>query len=426
MVQLGFGSNGGGGGSPNFIKGAIVFSITVMILMTSAIALFVTPYDETVQAESSGLEDELNFLNNKYIDLTGSKPTAEMIWGLTGIYTAFGTDVSGNPTDTYFRTDDGWLSSGMVSTYHPSQMDGLNSGAYDYTVQKDAKTGLYYYTQHGSGLGGVTDGSSAEPRNGGTLYSNVHMDITKKSSKFFTAGGKTTSGDSFYYDFTGYRYTFQPLLDFYLNSTTPVTHTNTSLSLIWYQYTVDSGIAGQLVLSGTDEGLNYITGAQIVRAFDANTSTSKFNMTFNGVPLNIYIHLDPWAISHGFDVQSCYDNGFWDVFVTSPNYTPPSGSGGQINGSDFSFDAGRLVDITVGLLTFDGDRYGLEGPASIVASLIFTVSLYATLIALSIISPMFLVIAGIVALISSATAFIDGLDIAFDWPEMPSFDWPWD
>ena len=88
------------------------------------------------------------------------------------------------------------------------------------------------------------------------LYTRVHMDVVHKSSIFITSGGKHQMDDgTFYYEFDGYRYSFVPLEDYNYDKKTGITAKNSSCSLIWYQYTSDSGIAGQLVVSGTDKGV---------------------------------------------------------------------------------------------------------------------------------------------------------------------------
>lgn len=126
--------------------------------------------------------------------------------------------------------------------------------------------GLYYYTWAGEDRQidyKYEDYSEGADPQGGTfdpehpqLYTRVHMDVVHKSSIFITSGGKHQMEDgTFYYDFDGYRYSFVPLEDYNYDKKTGITAKNSSCSLIWYQYTSDSGIAGQLVVSGTDKGI---------------------------------------------------------------------------------------------------------------------------------------------------------------------------
>lgn len=47
---------------------------------------------------------------------------------------------------------------------------------------------------------------------------------------------------TFYYEFDGYRYSFSPLEDYNYDKSMNIKAKNSSCSLIWYQYTSDSGI----------------------------------------------------------------------------------------------------------------------------------------------------------------------------------------
>lgn len=392
-----------GNSNEYFVKGALTFSIMTMVLMTSFITVF-APDPERVE----GYEQELDSLTSAYYDFTGASSTNEQIWGLTGIYTPYGVDKDGHSSTKYGTTNDGWVYGSRIESYTPNQYNGsdsLNSGAEGYTVTYDKSKGLYYYTNHGSDLLDITNGTVESPSTG-TLYTSVTMDNTQKSDQFFTVGTKQEMDNgTFYYSYSGYRYSFSSLSDYYYDKSTPITHTNTSLSLVWYQYTVDSGISGQLVLSGSDSGVSYITAAQIVQSFNSANSTSKFSMQFNGITMNIYIHLNVYAINHGFSVEDCYNRGYWSVMVTSPQVSTDDGTNGTLD----SFDAGKVFDVVVGLLTFNGEDYGLTGTAGAIASTVFTVSLYTSLIAVGLSFWPVLIVAGLVAAIQT-------LSIADLWP----------
>lgn len=388
-----------------FVKGALTFSIFTMLLMTSMISIFAP-----AMSDSEGYENEINDLLGEYYSMTGSTVQNEQIWGLTGIYTPYGIGSDGSNSTGYIELNDGWVAGSRIESYSPSQYkgdSGLNKGKSGYTVTYDKEKGLYYYTAHGTDLVDIEDSNfSTNPKTYGTLYTSVTMDQTQKSNQFFTVGTKKQlENGTFYYNFTGYRYCFQSLSDYYYNQSTPITHTDTSLSLIWYQYTGDSGLSGQLVLSGSDSGVAYITASQIVSAFNSANYTSKFVMNFNGIDMNIYIKLNVYAITHGYSVEDCYNNGFWSVLVTSPSMADESDKGSMFD----SFDPMRLAEITFDLLTFKGDEYGLTGTAGAIASSIFSISLYTSLIAIGLAVWPVLILAGILAVIQT-------FSIADLWP----------
>lgn len=54
--------------------------------------------------------------------------------------------------------------------------------------------------------------------------------------------------------------------------------------------------------------------------------------------------------------EQCYNYGYWSVMLTTPKYVQSGG-----DGMSLSFDVDHLVDTIIGLLTFDGSVYGLEG-----------------------------------------------------------------
>lgn len=394
----------GGNNSEYFVKGALTFSIMTMLLMTSFLVVFSPPTEEV-----KGYQEEMNELLSAYYDATGSTVQNEQIWGLTGIYTPYGISANGTPSTTQMVLPDGWVAGDRVGSYTPKQYNGeasLHEGKQGYTVTYDTSKGLYYYTAHGSDLADINNGTVSTPSTG-TLYTSVAMDTGKKSDVFFTIGNKQElDNGTFYYNYTGYRYCFQSLSDYYYDASTPITHTSTSLSLIWYQYTNDSGISGQMVLAGSDSGIAYITAQQIVTSFNSANYTSRFTMSFNGIDMTIYVQLNPYAITHGYSVSDCYNQGYWSVLVTSPMVS----TGADKGMSTFdNFDPHKVFDIVIGLLSFKSENYGLTGVAGTIASTVFSVSLYTSLIAVGLTFwP--------VLLIAAALAAFQTLSIADLWP----------
>lgn len=357
-----------------FVKRALIFSITSMVLMAGLITIFVPAFD-------ANLESSLKELTTDYYKFTGTEPTAEEVWALTGIYTPYGVDVNGEPSTAWGTTQDGWIYGQRVTVYTPSQFDGTLNGKEGYTVTYDTDRGLYYYTAVGDDLDGITV-APADPDTGetdpeqGTLYTSVAMDKAHKSSIFFTSGGRQEKENgTFFYEYSGWRYAFQPLRDYHASNDLSVDSTTTSLSLIWYQYYGDDGISGQLMLSGSDSGVAYITGAQIVQAFNVAAYSAKFQMVFNGLDMNVYIKVNPYALQH-MSVEECYFNGYWSVLITSPSVQDSNGLALD------SFSPDRAFDVVLDLLTFKMDNYGLSGMAGTIASLFFSVSLYTSLIAI--------------------------------------------
>lgn len=373
---------------------------TYGLLMMSAITLVMLSIVIPFCCPKVVINENITYdeLSRQYIEFTGSSPTSEAVWALTGIYTPYGVDGEGNSYDGYGYTDDGWLYGARVVNYLPTQYTDKSDG-YLATYNEDMH---YYYYANNS--------DRYNQHRQGDLYGSVVMDVNKKSSIFFTSSGKVTEGDFFYYSYDGYRYAFQPLdeytaLDNEGNKIRIVPNT-TSLSLIWYNYYGEgsgpggSGIAGQLIITGSDSGVAYLTGAQIVSAFNKDTSTSKFNMTFNGVDMNVYVRLDATMLASGLTVEECYNLGFWSVMVSSRSIDTSS-----TISADYKFNVYTVFDTMMDLLTFNMDDYGLTGMAGTLASLIIMLPLFIGLLVIGLNNYKVLIFAGIYGVISAWNLF---------------------
>ncbi len=375
--------NIGGGGNSKFTYQMLLFSITILILLSLFIPIF-CPKIMPSDAENV----TLNELEEKYTDFTGTVPTSEAVWGLTGIYTPYGVAYNGTPTTNWGRTDDGWLYGERVITYRPSQYDNDTERS-AYTVRYNADNGLYYYT---------TASTTINQHDANDLYTSVVMSKAQQSNMFFSSSGKVTDGASFYYKYDGLRYAFQPVAAYKgmdaNGNTIDIVPNTTSLSLIWYNYYGSTGIAGQLIITGSDSGVAYLTAAQIVSAFNSDTSTSKFIMSFNGVEMNIYIKLDPTKLSSGLTVENCYDQGYWSIMVSSRSADTSS-----YTGADYEFSPTAVFETMIDLFTFNMDDYGLSGIAGTLASLLIVIPLFIALIAIGLDNYIVVIIAGIYAAI---------------------------
>lgn len=350
-----------------------MIALVVTLLMPMMINIFI---------DGAEADDQSQYLVGEYENFVGSKPTNEQVWALTGIYTPY---VGG----TYGYTDDGWLYGtriGEQTTYLPSQYGGTDYAA---PVQR-GEDGLYRYTQDNP-YGGYEAGD---------IYTAVVMDAAQKSDVFFTPGGRTDEGSFFYYDYSGYRYAFQPFGNYTTydeeGNEIPVIATTTSLSLVWYETVIGSGISGQLVISSSDYSVAYLDAGAIVAAFDDVNSTSKFEMTFNGVDINLYIRLNAGMISQGMTVEECFNAGYWEILITSLSVDASS-----YMGTDYSFNIWEILETILALLTFNAASLGITGIGAILASLVISLPYYAALLSIGLDNQLVLIAAGILAAIQT-------------------------
>lgn len=377
----------GSGEISPFAYKVMIFALVLTFLIPAGINVLCPQQD----INETGLE----FLD-RYGEFTGSTPTSNtQLWALTGIYTPFGVDENGQQSTVYGTTEDGWIYGGRLPSYSPSQYDGTQE---DYTVQYDPDTKLYKYSSKPSGSASI---------NVGDYFTSVTMEIAQKSSIFFTTQNKHDYTNGFTYDYTGYRYSFQPISSYTGENANgdqiPIVASSSSLSLIWYQFNQqnNSGIAGQLIISGSDNSVSYVNSTQIVQSFNGTTSTSTIPMTFNGVQMNLVFRLNPYYISLGYSVEECYNLGLWEIMV----YGTSVDSNSYINAADYSFNVWEIFETLVDLLTFNTDKYGLTGVTGTFASLAVTVPLYAMLVAIGVGFYPVLIAAGALAVFQAAQSF---------------------
>ena len=361
----------------------IIFALVLVMLLSMFINIFM-PNVET--------DKNMDELMDGYYQMTGTTPASESVWALRGIHTPYGGSV-------YGYTDDGWLYGTSIERYTPSQ---YNAGAFTYTVKKDSEGLFRYYVEPVPEPGG--DASDAEreayanyqkivnkevpvTRYGdhyyNDLYTDVTFDINYKSDIFFTESNKQVdSNGKFWYQYTGYRYSFSPLKNYTSldknKDPVEIIANTTSLSLIWYQYYYQSGVSGQLVISGSSQGVAYITAEQIVQAFNTTTSAAKFTMAFNGVDMNIYVKIDPYHISQGTSIEDCYNGGFWSVMVTSLSTDESA-----YNSTNYALNIDNILETVWDIFTFNYANYGINGWAGIICTILICIPFYAAIISIA-------------------------------------------
>lgn len=372
----------GSGSDSDFNYKMIVFCLAIAFLM---------PFLMSIYLPANALETNQDEIFDGYYRMTGQDaPTKTAIWTLTGIYTPV---QEGSP---YGVTDDGWMYNSVIKTYRPSQYQGTPE---DYTVVR-GDDNLYRYSANSRDYS-ETNGTGHKE---GELYTMVNMDMSHPSNIFFSETNRTLMGDNFYYEYTGYRYSFSPLTTYYTldqnGDRVKVVATTTSLSMIFYQWYTQTGISGQLTLSHSSGGVSFINGATIVSAFNSANNTATIPMVFNdGIEMDILIRLDPYYLST-MTVQEVYDNGYWSIMVTSQ-----SADADAYTGTDYALNPMNVLEVTYSLFTFDYHNYNFSADMGMLCSLFFTMFLYAGLLTVALANHWVFIIMGIMTAIQSISLF---------------------
>lgn len=392
----------GGGGDTEFTYKKIVWALLIVSILPLMINLMVHPVDDTDDAWKT----EYDSITQQYYESAGVPPSASMeVWALRGIYVPYSSGA-------YGYTDDGWLHGGAVTINTPAQYDGQAWTQESFTVAQ-ADNGLWYYTSAPASRDDIIPATWDSVNNrisstdGATVYTSVTMDNAHKSDTFFTANDRTEINGHYYYGYTGYRYSFSPLHSYQSTNgdgkTLDISSTSSSLSLIWYQYNSLSGIAGQLSIQGVDGGVSYLTSQDIVKQYEGVNFTATFDMQFAQMPMHLQIRLNPAAIAAGYNIEQCWNGGYWSILVYGDRNIEDY-VGGVFGGtSDFSIE--NMFEVFTDLFGFRlADHYEIDGWVAILASLVFSLAFYAVLLAVAVANPYMWAIIAIVGLLQGLTS----------------------
>lgn len=379
---------GAGSGGAAFSAKWIVAALALMFLTPTCMVLFMPAH-----LNESEYADEIAALESDYYLTTGRYSTSNMaLWGLSGIYTAYGQGSDGSASTAYgYDAASGWLYGEKVIQNTPAQYAGTSD---EFTVEQRAN-GLFYYKS--------VNANAAQDVKAGDLYTRVVMDSSHTSDRFFTSNSRVDTDMGYYYSFSGYRYVWQPLDDFMIddNGTVKQMGRDTgALSLVWYQYATLSGISGQLAISGQDRSVSYLSATDIMAAFNGDTLASAFDMTFGNLKMHLVISIDPTRYADGLSVEDCYNAGYWAVMVYSDALTESAVS------STYSFSIDNIFTTLISIFTFDlANAYDIDGWMATFISVMVSMPFYAVLIALAIENYYLWILVALLAAVQSASSW---------------------
>ena len=167
--------------------------------------------------------------------------------------------------------------------------------------------------------------------------------------------GEALGGDPYEYttyngniwNYNGYRYVFDPTLPFAEGTSSR----DGSLSIVWYKYSGQEGLAGGLQVYGGDVILAAYSAADIIADYDiTNAYATTYDFVFNGVNLTLHIRFDPDVIEAGTPLMQAWTNGNWTMAISSLS----AGNFYDVeNSAAFTNTAGAMIDTFVKIYTFD-------------------------------------------------------------------------
>lgn len=303
-----------------------VFGVTLSVFVTLLSGVFLIDNGDYSYDQISGYRQDL-------IGFSGESMISNSPWVLTSVYTPW---VPSMGTDGHIK--DGWLYGEAVS--YPDigksadiRLDPSQKSVVPLQFQTDVRDYSYQdgYKWYASGILAPL----AFP------LSAMGIDVHK-----YTIGSASA------WNFTGYRYSFDPTLPFRSTEESgQVSTVDGELSLVWYTYNGQEGLSGGLEIYGGRVLLASYSAADIVSEYNtASGYASVYDFDFQGTHLKLSIRFDPTVTEAGTPLMQAWQEGDWSMAVSSVS----AGNFFDITGSaSFSATAGSMIETFTKIFTFD-------------------------------------------------------------------------
>lgn len=163
---------------------------------------------------------------------------------------------------------------------------------------------------------------------------------------------KYATGQASTWDFTGFRYVFDPTLPFKsAEESGKISTVDGELSIVWYSYNGQEGLSGGLEIYGGQTLIASYSAADIVSEYNtASGYASSYDFDFQGTHLNLSVRFDPTVTESGTPLMQAWQQGQWSMAISSVS----AGNFFDITGSSsFSATAGGMIETFTKVFTFD-------------------------------------------------------------------------
>ena len=327
-----------------------LFCIAMSVMSTCMITMF-------VQGSSDYDYDTINAYRSELAEFSGGQLVNDNPWVLSGCYTPFtpGT-IADSDIPNHIENDNGqsigWLFGESITTYsYIGEVAGIKLDP----------------NQKSNQLLTVGDPLDYEYRNGASWWNgNNEMGVTVLNPYVVrwlsnitgignideNYGYEVISGQANNWNYTGYRYVFDPVLPFDSQASTK----DGRLSVVWYQIPTDTGLSGALEIYGATKDQNQIklgtiSASEIITAFRSTAGyVQVFDFNFEGTHLNLTIQFDPTVYNNYNTLQAAWDAGAWSMAISSAS----AGNFFDVESSNaFNVTAGSMLDTFISIYTFD-------------------------------------------------------------------------
>ena len=326
-----------------------IFCIAMSVMTTCLVTVFVS-------GSSDYDYDTINAYRSELVTFSGGQLTDDNPWVLSGVYTPFtpGT-IPDSDIPNHIENDNGqsigWLYGSKITSYpYIGEVSNikLDSGQKSNQLLRQGENVSYEYRNGKSWWNGGNDA-------GVTI---LNPDVVRWFSSVTGIGNvdenygyEVSSGTVNNWNYSGYRYVFDPVLPFNDQASAK----DGRLSIVWYSIENDSGISGALEIYGSknNEVIKYgeISSRDIVSTFLSTAGyVQVFDFNFSGTHLNLTIRFDPTVYNTYSTLQQAWDAGAWSMAVSSAS----AGNFFDVETSNsFNATAGSMLDTFIQIYTFD-------------------------------------------------------------------------
>lgn len=313
-----------------------VFGIAFSIISTVGLAVLVLDGGDYDYDSIQGYRDDL-------IEFSGESMINQSPWVLTHVYTPW---VSSYGVEGHMD-DDSWLYGEEINS--ETFTGGIGESA-NIRLDPNQKSTVPITVSDTTYTYEYADGYKwwSDPDNFFTV-------VTEPIGTFFGADPLTyAEGDATVWNFTGYRYVFDPTLPFAAATDDNPTNTsskNGSLNIVWYNFGGQEGISGGLQIYGGDVLLSSYSASDIVADYNStSTYATTYDFNFDGVMLTLSIRFDQDALESEVPLMQAFSQGLWTMAISSVS----AGNFYDVeDGVSFSSTAGSMLQTFVDIYTFD-------------------------------------------------------------------------